>query len=243
MFADDKMTKEIERANARTAGSTEIRHVGEIGWGVFALKDYEVGDVVMHPTVISAIPTDDDVDDDDHADVIGATVAADDDACNKEEKKEDSDESSANNAIIPMPMTTPTLHTIQLGWSQHVLTNLPTRFMNHMCGTPSVGILGSSVVAHNSAAGKANGIYDFVALRRIQAGDEITFDYETTEFEMLNGGFICTCVSPICRGHLRGFKYSGDAVMKVFDKKHIAPYLLGFKSGDDDSMNVFEKNN
>jgi SET domain len=155
MFADYKMTKEIERANARTAGSIEIRHVGKIGWGVFALKDYEVGDVVMHPTVISAIPTDDEV-------VIGA-VDDDDDDSNKEEKKEDA------NIIIPTPMTTPTLHTIQLDWTKHVLTNLPTRFMNHMCGTPAVGI-----ICHDKNAVKTRGIYDYVALRRIQAGDEIT---------------------------------------------------------------------
>lgn len=196
------MTKEIQRANARTAGSIEIRHVGKIGWGIFAVKDFEVGDLVLHPKVIPAIPSDDD------------------DAIDEDDNKEDVVESA--NIIIPEATLTPTQHTIQIDWTKHVLINLPTRFLNHMCGTANVGINGSSI--------NENGIYDFCALKPIKTGDPITFDYETTEYEMLNGGFECACMSPICRGKIRGFKYSGDVMLKAFDKKNIAPYLLEQKN-------------
>jgi SET domain len=215
---DDTMTKEIQRANARTAGSIEIRHVGKIGWGIFALKDFEAGDLVLHPSTIAAIPSDDDHDDaiDEH-----------DNTRNKEDKEDVAE--SANNTI-PEPLTAPTAHTLQIDWKKHVLMNLPTRFLNHKCGTANVGIHGGSI--------NENGVFDFFALIPIKAGDEITFDYETTEFEMLNGGFDCHCVSPICRGKLRGFMYSADAVLKVFDKKHIAPYLHGFKPNGEATLNL-----
>jgi hypothetical protein len=215
---DNIMTKEIQRANARTTGSIEIRHVGKIGWGIFALKDFAVGDLVLHPTAIAAIPSDDDIDSNDNVN-------------DNHEDKEDVAE-SANNTT-PQPLAAPTVHTIQIDWKKHVLVNLPTRFLNHRCGTANVGI------SNNGGSGiNENGVFDFFALIPIKAGDEITFDYETTEFEMLNGGFDCHCVSPICRGKLRGFKSSADAVLKVFDKKHIAPYLHGFKSNGEATLNL-----
>lgn len=39
------------------------------------------------------------------------------------------------------------------------------------------------------------GAYDFIALRDLKAGDELTFDYEITEWELTDGGFECGCRS------------------------------------------------
>jgi hypothetical protein len=141
---DETMTKEIQRANARTAGSIEIRHVGKmIGWGVFALKEFKVGDMVLHPNVIPAIPSDDD-----------GVIDKDDSNTTSKEDKEDVAE-SANVIHSDTLLTEPTLHTIQIDWKKHVLTDLPTRFMNRMCGTANVGIDG-----HNK---RWNLLYDFYA--------------------------------------------------------------------------------
>ncbi len=61
------------------------------------------------------------------------------------------------------------------------------RFMNHHCD-PNSAIRG----------------LDVVALRTIEEGEEITYDYATTEAEMAEP-FLCQCGSPKCRGQIRGF--------------------------------------
>lgn len=44
----------------------------------------------------------------------------------------------------------------------------------------------------------------YIALRNIQPGDDITFDYETTEVDMAEP-FTCGCQSETCRGIIRGY--------------------------------------
>jgi hypothetical protein len=46
----------------------------------------------------------------------------------------------------------------------------------------------------------------YIALRNIQPGDDITFDYETTEVDMAEP-FTCGCQSETCRGLIRGFRH------------------------------------
>ena len=54
---------------------------------------------------------------------------------------------------------------------------------------------------------------------------ELTFDYETTEYEV--GAFSkCLCGSWNCRGKVCGFKYNGDTIRKKYDEENIASYLL-----------------
>lgn len=47
------------------------------------------------------------------------------------------------------------------------------------------------------------------ALRDIAEHEPLTFDYETTEYDMVPymGDFLCNCHSPKCRGRVRGYKY------------------------------------
>jgi SET domain-containing protein len=53
------------------------------------------------------------------------------------------------------------------------------------------------------------------ALRRIPAGDELTFNYNTTEWDLINSrtpsSFVCDCNSDNCFGIIRGFKYLTEA--------------------------------
>ncbi|EJK46695.1 hypothetical protein THAOC_34622 [Thalassiosira oceanica] len=108
-------------------------------------------------------------------------------------------------------------HTIQVGWDRHVLMDLPGRFLNHSCD-PNVGV-GREI--------NAGGSYDFVARRDIGDGDELRFDYETSEYEV--GGFDeCSCGASTCRGVILGYKHNKDAIDKLYGNE-IAGYLLTAK--------------
>ena len=83
----------------------------------------------------------------------------------------------------------------------------PWRFMNHSCD-PSVRVIGREVRA----------------LRAILPGDEITFDYDTTEFEMAEP-FDCRCGAAACRGWIGGFAHLDPAHHEVL-REMLAPHLL-----------------
>ena len=68
--------------------------------------------------------------------------------------------------------------------------------------------------------------YNFVALKSISKGDEILWDYECSEYELLDNGFVCTCGSSYCRGRIKGFKHHADLISKAYGHEYIAPYLL-----------------
>jgi hypothetical protein len=45
------------------------------------------------------------------------------------------------------------------------------------------------------------------SIKPIKAGEEITWDYETTEFDMGNCSFICNCGTDACKGVIIGARY------------------------------------
>ena len=51
-----------------------------------------------------------------------------------------------------------------------------------------------------------------VARRKVKAGEEICFDYETTDTEGLD--FQCSCSSPKCRGHITGDSWKDPKFQK-----------------------------
>lgn len=103
-------------------------------------------------------------------------------------------------------------HSIQFGWDEHIMMDLPANFLNHACD-PNV------CVKNNS-----NGSYNFVALKNISEGDEIRFDYETTEYE-ISAFDKCLCGVETCRGRLSGFKSNGQTVREKYGS-NVAPYLI-----------------
>lgn len=110
----------------------------------------------------------------------------------------------------------PTSHTIQTGRKTHVHVDLPARFLNHMCDPNLTVELNRS------------GAYDFVARTGIEEGDEVGFDYETTEYE-LGEPIRCGCGSPDkCREVVGGFRRSQDAIMKIYGKNGVSSYLLSY---------------
>ena len=64
----------------------------------------------------------------------------------------------------------------------------------------------------------------YIALRNIQPGDDITFDYETTEVDMAEP-FTCGCQSETCRGIIRGYVHLSAAQRDALADQ-TASYLL-----------------
>jgi hypothetical protein len=92
----------------------------------------------------------------------------------------------------------PSRYSIQVAWDEHIaregedletlLDRYPWLFLNHSCDSNAM------------VRGR-----DLVAIRSILAGEEITFNYNTTEYDMA-APFACHCGSPFCAGEIRGFK-------------------------------------
>lgn len=115
----------------------------------------------------------------------------------------------------PNPKATSCSHAIQIGWNEHILMDLPAQFLNHSCD-PNIG------VAIKLNEGQS---YDFIALRDIEEGEEVRFDYETTEYQV--GAFEdCMCGADICRGTVKGFKHNKDVILAKYGGKNIAGYLM-----------------
>ena len=93
------------------------------------------------------------------------------------------------------PVSQPTRLTIQVGEDAHLdpveERTSPWRSLNHGCD-PNVAIDVSRRV--------------IVARRPIAAGDELRFDYNTTEWELAES-FVCNCGAPWCVGVAQGFAH------------------------------------
>mmetsp|Transcript_6168 Transcript_6168/g.15365 ORF Transcript_6168/g.15365 Transcript_6168/m.15365 type:complete len:139 (-) Transcript_6168:382-798(-) len=122
----------------------------------------------------------------------------------------------SDNSNISNPSSKSCSHSIQIDWDRHILMELPARFLNHSCD-PNVGV-GPRV---NEA-----GSYDFVALCDIGAGEEVRFDYETTEYEV--GAFSdCHCGAINCRGSIRGYKHNSGVIQAKYGVgNNVAGYLM-----------------
>jgi hypothetical protein len=98
--------------------------------------------------------------------------------------------------------STPDRHTVQLGPGLHLHPTgnaidssgeyrHPWMYTNHSCA-PNAKVVDRAMVS----------------IRGIRAGEEITFDYDTTEYDMASP-FECHCENPGCRGMIRGYKHLG----------------------------------
>ena len=90
----------------------------------------------------------------------------------------------------------PTRYTVQVGRTRHVEVG-PFAFLNHAC-SPSVRIDTDRMLV--------------VAARAIAAGDELTFFYPSTEWEMACP-FVCRCGERDCIGLVAGARFLPASVM------------------------------
>ena len=117
--------------------------------------------------------------------------------------------------------------TIQTEIKSHTIMDLPARLLNHRCGTANLYARDNDI-----------GAYNFYARSAITKNEELTYDFETTEYEM--DGHKCTCGSPKCRGKLRGFKYSEVVMRELWEPRHIAVYLNDMTVGEEKEENIQE---
>ncbi|CAD5113995.1 DgyrCDS3159 [Dimorphilus gyrociliatus] len=94
--------------------------------------------------------------------------------------------------------------TVQISKNLHMDVVEPIKYTNHSCNP-------------NCKLDVKTG--QLTAVKAIKPGQNITFDYCTTEYEM-EEHFKCNCESDKCRGFIQGFKY-----LKPNEKKLILPKL------------------
>lgn len=103
----------------------------------------------------------------------------------------------------------PEVHTLQVDDELHIdTTGHPTRLLNHACD-PSCAVDSVRCV--------------LVAARDLKAGDALTFDYLTTEWE-LAAPFPCACGSAACVGEVRGYRFATPA-QRSLRAERVLPYL------------------
>lgn len=68
--------------------------------------------------------------------------------------------------------------------------------------------------------------YEFQTARPVNAGEEITYHYCTTEYDLVdqNLDFECRCDTIACLGRIRGFKYLTTQQKKAM-RPHLSPFL------------------
>ncbi|KAF8705321.1 SET domain, partial [Rhizoctonia solani] len=125
----------------------------------------------------------------------------------------------AGNVITRLTGTTPTKKSwssVQAGVEpdDHIELNSVLVYVNHSC-SPNVAF-------DLSSSNKEE--WNFRALRDIQPGDELSFFYPSTEWDM-DQGFQCKCQAQNCLGYIRGAKELSRA--QVVERGFISTYISG----------------
>lgn len=104
-------------------------------------------------------------------------------------------------------------HASQMGEFRYALHGGRITKVNHSCN-PNCGIKLNVAGAH-----------DFVAMRTIEIGEEITFDYAMRNYTIEYFPYECGCGSEQCRGSITGWK-DLPAKFKLKYEGFVAPYLV-----------------
>lgn len=99
-------------------------------------------------------------------------------------------------------------HVIQFGKHRWLYPKDEARFINHSC-EPNCGI---------------KGLFKIVAMRNIKKGEELTYDYDTTENS--DWTLECKCGSPSCRKIIRGYRYLPEKLKRKY-QGYISAWLTG----------------
>jgi hypothetical protein len=106
-----------------------------------------------------------------------------------------------------------TRHTMQVESDMHILPDGVTVLVHHSC-EPNCGVVIRAGVKR----------IEVRALRPIAAGEELTFDYDTFEYEVEHLGGECRCGAAKCRGRVAGYKHLA-ADVKARYGEFVADYL------------------
>ncbi len=115
-------------------------------------------------------------------------------------------------------------HASQMGEFRYALHGGDITKVNHSCN-PNCGINLNKSGAH-----------DFIAIRTIEIGDEVTFDYAMRNYDIEYFPNKCCCGASNCRGSITGWKDLPDS-LKLNYKGYVAPYLIAMDLALKDSEN------
>jgi hypothetical protein len=102
--------------------------------------------------------------------------------------------------------TQPTYQTIQIGADKHIDHLDVLAYLNHSCSPNTL------IDTENLSV---------IAARAINAGEELTFFYPSTEWEMAQP-FVCCCKVPGCLGLVAGAKFlSLEVLQRYYISQHI----------------------
>lgn len=105
--------------------------------------------------------------------------------------------------LVDSEQTERTRYSVQINWDSHILMTSPAVLINHSCN-PSTAVVNNRF-----------GAYDFVASRDILENEELTFDYATTEFEII-AMEECFCGEGTCRKTPGGYgELAEDHTLKM----------------------------
>lgn len=124
--------------------------------------------------------------------------------------------------VVGTPVSANNAHPNQVGIDEWVIENGLGPMVNHSC-EPNCGIW------LNDRA-----VYDYVALRAIVIGEEITWDYATRNYAIGHFPRECLCGTAACRGTITGWKDLTEK-QKAAYTEFVAPYLWDLdaqRSGD-----------
>lgn len=109
--------------------------------------------------------------------------------------------------LVPMP----SYQSIQIGERRHIEQLEIIAYLNHAC-QPNTLIEASTLTVY--------------AARTIAAGEELTYFYPSTEWE-IQRPFVCLCGAPQCIRLVAGAKYlSIDRLSRYFINRHIRDLML-----------------
>lgn len=108
--------------------------------------------------------------------------------------------------------TARTDHSFQIDFDKHVELDEPARLVNHSCD-PNLGLKNNK-----------HGGYDFIAIKNINPGEELGWDYCTTEFISIAIKNECLCENQNCRVKIKGYVALPERIKKKYNGL-IANYL------------------
>jgi uncharacterized protein len=103
-------------------------------------------------------------------------------------------------------------YALQTGINKYVIPNMPFLYSNHSC-QPNCGI---------------NGKLQLVALRKIEAGEELLWDYSTSMLER-HWTMECHCGLPECRHVIKDFDLLPHKLQQSYLDRHIVlPFIIDY---------------
>ncbi|XP_020629783.1 histone-lysine N-methyltransferase ASHH2-like [Orbicella faveolata] len=108
----------------------------------------------------------------------------------------------------------PTAYTVQVDENKHVLPKGMLAYFNHSCQPNAKFIFESRKISYPSLDADHEVSWYVVATRDIKKGEDVTYDYHTTEYDMAVH-FQCNCAAETCLGKIKGFRYLSREQQKV----------------------------